>query len=474
MDRIFESFWFYLWGMVLVFCLALAELGRLAGFIPPAVLNDLTGGPWWWDRPGFLHFILLAVSLVALILLGSRFLRKAPALSTGYEKAVAVLVIILGIFLCVNQYGELENVVSRTTDFGTIYRASKALAAGDNPYQATSNQYFYPPLPAFLFIPLTLLPLSAASTLFFSIKFIMIAWTLKVCYRLVSGYDFTGGRRALFIFGLIFVAARFWVSDLQFGNTNVVILYLIVASILLDRKDRSMAAGMALALAAAIKIVPAVLCLHFIITGRWRTVIYFSVFLVAFNLFPWLFLAGHWSLTWEAYLDAGVAGKLGERLAKTDNQSFWGTINRSFSDVPLEILRWLWVSTSLLLAAFVAFISSRSRSGGKLTRIAAVSLYPLLGLMVSPGSWVVHYTAVLPAMAVLWKICLVNSKSTRWLWIIFAFTNLVYSVSGIHRALVNISIDQSWFVIATVTLIAALGAWVLRNQRAAAAWAAES
>ncbi len=455
-----------LWIMILTFCLTWAEVGRLTGIVHRSVLDDLfRGASRWWDQPAAVHILALVFFGLLLFLAGFRFTRGLSVPDNRYERSLAIIVLLLGLFLCLNQFSELNNVVSRRTDFGTILDGSAALFAGADPYAATDNQYFYPPLLAFLFGPLLLAPPAGASTLFFSIKLIMIIWTLLACHRLVGGNHFRAGRHALFVLGMIFVAARFWVADLQYGNTNVVILFLVIASIYFDGKDRPLPAGLTLALAVAIKIVPVVLCLHFLVRGRWRTLAAFVAGLVGFNLLPWVFLQSHWKEAWTAYLDAGVTGKLSERLAQPDNQSLWGTINRIFPAVPLSALRLIWGATSAICAVFVGFVSWRSRNHGELAQVAGASLYPLLGLLVSPGSWVVHYTMVLLPMVVLWKIALSRLAPGRWVWPLFFCTNFAFTISGWSRPTVKASITQSWFVIASLLLMVGIGVWVLGQRQ---------
>ena len=466
MENFLKSRLLLLWLLVLGFCLAWAELGLLAGIVPRSVLDDLFGGATrWWSLP-------VPVHAVALVVLGGILFLTAHRLAAGtsfpqgrWGRILAVAVALLGLFLCLNQFAELENLVSQVTDFGTIYRGSSALFAGDDPYTVTDNAYFYPPLLAFLFGPLTLLPPAGASTLFFSLKFIMLVWALLACDRLVEGSLFSGGRRTLFVFGLIFVAARFWVTDLQFGNTNVVIMFLMIAAIVLDRDDRPLAAGLALALAVSIKIVPVVLGLHFLILGRWRTLMFFAAALAVINLLPWILLQGHWGDAWGAYFDAGVTGKLNQRLIQPDNQSLWGVTNRMFPAVPLNTLRWVWAGAAALLGAGTGLVSFRSRDREPLVQVAAVSLYPLLGLLVSPGSWVVHYTAVLLPMAMLWKLALSGMWSVRWAWLLFLITNVAFTVSGWARPTVKASITQSWFVAAAFLLMVGIGSWASSYRR---------
>lgn len=458
----------YLWLTVVGVCLALAAIGRLFGTVPRPVLDGLfPHAVRWWDLPAVVHVPVLILGGGLALLCGRRLLTgvRPPRSKPGRFLTGALL--LLGCYLCLVQFGEMNRVISRITDFGTIHRGSAALFAGADPYAATDNGYFYPPLLAFLFGPLALLPPAGASLLFFTLKFVLLVWTLAACDRLVGGRRFADGRRVLFLLGLVFVASRFWVADMRYGNTNVLIMFLVVASILWDREDRPRAAGLALALAFSIKIVPALLCLHFLITGRRRTLAWFAAAVAALNLLPWLFLQGHWWSTWGAYFDAGVAGKLGQRLAQPDNQSLWGVISRMFPDGSMTGLHRTWSAAAALLCLFACLVSLAVRRRDDDSRLAAAALYPLLGLLVSPGSWVVHYTAVLLPMVVLWRLALSGAWSGRVAWPLFFVANLAFTMSGWARFSVNASINQSWFVAAAVLLMAGLGAWSLRPDPAA-------
>jgi len=229
------------------------------------------GAVRWWGLPAAVHVAALAAFGAAVWVLVRSLLRQAVLPRAAAGRILAAAVVLLGIFLCLNQFSEMENVVSRVTDFGPIHQGAEALFSGGDPSAAPGGAYFYPPLTAFLFGLFAWLPPAGASLLFFTLKFIMLAWTLAACDRLADGGQFSGGRRVLFVFGLIFVASRFWIADMQFGNTNVPVLFLMVGAIAWDRDDHSWASGLALALAVAVKIVPMVLVLHFLVLGRWRT-----------------------------------------------------------------------------------------------------------------------------------------------------------------------------------------------------------
>ncbi len=465
MMEIMKSRLFSLWFLVLVFCFALAEVGRLAGNVQQSILDGLfPEASKWWAQPAGVHGLILVGLLIVFFMVSRKALSGVPFPTGKGARILVGVVVVLIVFLCLNQFTELKNVTSRKTDFGTIYLGSEAIFSGTDPYTATDKAYFYPPLLAFLFGPLLLLPLEGASTLFFSLKFIMVIWTLVACYNLAQGYRFRDTQRVLFITGLIFVGARFWVTDLQFGNTNTVILFLMTAAVFFDRQDRPLVAGLVLALATSIKILPAALCLHFMLTGRWRTLVSFSLSMAGLNLLPWLVLHNFWWENWAAYFDVGVTGKLSQRLAQPDNQSLWGMINRALPDASMATLRWIWMVLSGALVAFAGFVSFRSRNKASLTVVASASVYSLLGLLISPGSWVVHYTAVLLPMTVLLAVNMASHGPKPLGWLLFFITNFAFTLSGWSRPTVNASISQSWFVGGAVLLVLGLGSWVLSQK----------
>lgn len=455
--------YFYLWLLVLVFCSLYATMGRLLGFVRPEILNSLFfGAEGWWTLPTAVHGVAAVVQGTVLALLGRWFYRNFGLPRRGDRRLLLVLFIVLGLVLCLNQFGELKNVVSGTTDFGTILQAAQAVGAGEDPYAATSNGYFYPPVLAFLLIGLTWLPPAGASTLFFSGKILMVLWVLLACDRLADGGRFRGGIRTLFLFGLVFVGARFWITDLQFGNTNVLILFLMLAAVHGSLNDRQTWAGIALALAFTIKLIPGILVLFFLLNHRWRALAWFAAGTLALILLPWLIQPASWWHTWGWYFDAGVTGKLGERLAQPDNQSVWGLLNRLFPATPLTTLRLLWLATGLLLTALVGWVTRQTRHLAAPAPLVGASLFMLVGLLMSPGSWVVHYTATLPALVALWRIAL-GGRRHAFYWAVFAVANFAFTVSGWARALVAPSIEQSWFVLAALLLVVALGVWGWRE-----------
>jgi alpha-1,2-mannosyltransferase len=290
-------------------------------------------------------------------------------------------------------------------------------------------------------------------------------WTLAAVYDLVKDRGASASRRRWIAVGVVLVAARFLLADLQFGNVNAFVLWLSIAAIVLDYKGRNVLAGLALAGAVSVKVVPAVFLVYFFVRRRYRVAAWTGVWLVALNLAPLVFEPHDLARAWASYFDTGVRGKLTSRLAQPDNQSLWGAFNRAI-DLPLARIKFVWAACSIVLAAVAAWVTREVRGKRAGGQAGAASLFFLLGLLVSPGSWVVHYVAVLLPMSYLFAAGVMGPSRPRAYAIVFIAANLIFTVSGWWRSTVRLSIGQSWFVVASGLLFLTLAALVLADRRA--------
>lgn len=445
-----------LWLLFILFVALLAELGCATGIIPLDVLDNLVyNSAGWWRQPLWLHAVISL--LLAAVLLWSAILLLAPGVSGRLsairelipagrsDRILWSLICLLTIYTFINQFRETGLVVARPTDFGTFYDAAVAVAGGIDPYSASEGAYFYPPTFAFFFRLFIWLPKAGASLLWFTCKLALAISSLVAVYGLVHGQRMSESGRRWLIIAITLVAARFILADLQYGNVNIVVLWLSIMTIVLDFRGKSVLAGLALAAAISIKVVPSVFLIYFFARGRYRVVLWSALWLLALNLLPFAVLPQYLRETWASYLAAGVHDKLGSRLAQPDNQSLWGALNRAL-ELSFTQARRIWVACSAALAAIAAWVAFRSRQKEFLYQVGVAALFFLLGLLVSPGSWVVHYVAVLLPMSYLLRAAIVGRSHTYLYWIVFIVANIAFTVSGWSRLTVRLSIEQSWFV----------------------------
>lgn len=450
---------------------ALSELyGALAGVPTDVLASVLPGyGVWFIRIPAPVHVMagiaLAAAAGTVLRQSGAWSWLREPLGEKRAERGRGVVALVLAatlVYLVGVAYDEIARLLTRPTDFGAFYTAAKAAAAGGDPYAATGGAYFYPPTFAHLLRPLTWLPPGGAWMVWFVLKLWWLALAAGLCFDFLGGPLLTPGRRVGLVFGLLATTARFWVSDLQFGNSNILILVLVTGVLVLDARGRQREAGICLAVAATIKVVPALLGVYLLARRRWRAAAWAGAVFVGLNLLPLVtgpeVVAGQW----RAYVQTGVEARLADDLSQPDNQSLWGALGRMFPDASTTN-RMAWGILSLVLVGAGAWMAGRAR---EVRRAAlAASLWPGILLAVSPGSWMVHYVGIMLPMGALLRLVLGAAPPRRLYLYVFVAANLAMSISGWWRWSVRMSIEQSWYLVSLLAMLAAISIAVSRFPR---------
>lgn len=136
------------------------------------------------------------------------------------------------------------------------------------------ENYIFPNPPIFplTLYPLTYLPETGAAMAWYVLKIGLTVLSILMCFRLVREPDDPRPLLA-WVQGLILLLSfRPILSDLHHANNNLVILFLIVATLYAWRKGYDVLAGIILALAITYKVTPALFIPYFMYKRSWRTV----------------------------------------------------------------------------------------------------------------------------------------------------------------------------------------------------------
>jgi hypothetical protein len=282
--------------------------------------------------------------------------------------------------------------------------------------------YPNPPIMALVLTPLVWLPPFASALCWFYVKVGMTLLALHWVFRLVETAEqpFPPWAKAL----TILLSLSPITGDLEHGNVNLFILFLVVGALYLFHRRRDFAAGVVLALAIACKVTPALFVPYFLWKRAGKSLAGCGVGLV---LFIWV-LPGS-ILGWETNrrdLNSWVERMIkpyvlgGEVTPEHNNQSLPGLATRlltaspSFStfvdDVysPTEwhnvasldkrVLQWLMKGCTALFAVLIIWACrtpTNQREGWRLA--AEFSLIVLGMLLFSERTWKHHcVTFVLP------------------------------------------------------------------------------
>lgn len=151
---------------------------------------------------------------------------------------------------------------SKIYDFETLRALSSGFPAVDRGIDATAT-YIVPPLTAWLFVPLTLVPEPVA----------YVAWTLAGAAALVWTWRIAAPYTGLSKLTLLLLAFGLWpvMQTLYYGQPGTLLIAAVAASWWLLRRDRALAAGAALAIATALKPQIAVMVpFTLLASGRWK------------------------------------------------------------------------------------------------------------------------------------------------------------------------------------------------------------
>ncbi len=328
-------------------------------------------------------------------------------------------------------------------------------ALGDGVDIAQRFNYPNPPIMALLLYPLARLPAvaqewgmpeRAASILaalgWFYIKAGLTLLAFRWVFQLVEepSRPFPLWAKCL----TVLLALRPIMSDLQHGNVNLFILFLVVAALYAYRRQRDVLAGIVLGLAIACKVTPALFLPYFLWKRSWKALAGCAAGLAVFlwpGLVPALFMGWerneHHLVSWyndmvHPYVVEGKVTSehhnqslpgLVARLA-THSPSFSTYINDQYTpthydnwlDLSSEQARWLVKGCMGLFALMVVWICRTPTMPREGWRLSAEFSIVLLGMLLfSERTWKHHcVTLLVPFAVICYYLATVNaSKGLR-------------------------------------------------------------
>jgi alpha-1,2-mannosyltransferase len=179
-------------------------------------------------------------------------------------------------------------------------------------------------------------------------------------------------------------------ATLGYGQVDILLAVAVLYDLSLP--DASRRKGVAIGLAAGLKLTPAIFAVYLLITGRRRAAA------TAAAVFAGTVAAGF------AVLPAGSAWFWAARFASPghvspvqnpQNQSLFGALARTMHTAHV-LPEWLPLAAAVA-AAGLALAAGASRRGDE---ALGFSLCAVTGLLVSPISWIHHWVIVIPALLV--------------------------------------------------------------------------
>jgi alpha-1,2-mannosyltransferase len=314
---------------------------------------------------------------------------------------------------------------SNMVDLEVYRRAGSLLLAGGNFYDLPGQlQFLYPPIAAVLAVPLALLPLTA----------VQIGWTAAGAVALVAilhRFGLTGWLLSLAGVVVVYIVEPV-VQTLAFGQLGIFLVALVVLDLAPGPRvfsRRLLPEGVLTAVAAAIKLTPAIFVVYLLAVRKFRAfwvavLTGVVITLISAAIVP---AASYEFWTRLAHGDTG----LGHSIIYYTNQSVMADIVRIFGLGRAPAIVGLALSAVVALAGVWAAMLWHRLGDVRL----AVNLCGVAGLLASPVSWLHHFVWVVPlAMSLLERRPISPRRLPAWFlvlgwlfvgWVVVApFTDL--------------------------------------------------
>lgn len=315
-------------------------------------------------------------------------------------------------------------------DFKVYHATGTAVLDGVSPFDAASADGFlfiYPPFAALLLTPLGLMTLHVAFAVWTFLTVLALVASVWLALRLVA--PGMPARRARFAL-LVTVAALPTLPvflHLGAGQVNALLMLLILVD--LSRRTGRFQ-GVALGIAAGIKLTPLIFVGYLLITRRFRAAAVSLASFAATVVVGLLVLPGASAAWW--------GGMLIDTARMTPDGS--APFNMSLRGVLGQLhAPWLWQALAIVVGlgglAVAAWASRRGREA------AGVMACALTGVLVSPVSWQHHWIWLVPGLA-LWLWWGLSRRETARTWSGVALTWLVLVASSVLTFVIVVSVPN--------------------------------
>lgn len=313
-----------------------------------------------------------------------------------------------------------------------VYRAGARTILAGYPLYATDPLiagpqglgFTYPPSAALAFVPLAVLPTTAAQALFFLSSLGCLGAVLWiVCKRLRPELDRLTTLTVVIAMVTLFEFIEPVRSTLSFGQVNLVLMAAVVFDTL--TRARHWPRGMLIGIAMAIKLTPAVFLLFFLLRRDWRALATALASAAATVGAGWLILPADSAQYWlQTVRDTRRIGS----SWFANNQSFNGMLTRL--PLPEAWQSGLWIALSAVALLLAVRWMRRLLEAGQ--PVTAVLVNAALVLLVSPISWNHHWVWIAPALLVAGNAVAEGARSP-WLVGTVALAVVVFTVGPSER-----------------------------------------
>lgn len=268
--------------------------------------------------------------------------------------------------------------------------------------------FTYPPFAAILAVPLALVSWHAARLAWVPVIYLPLAVTAWFAFRPLLART---GRYAPAALGAIVGICMFsWpmLQEVRYGQVDIALVALCVVDVAAARPRWPR--GLLIGLAAAIKLMPGLVIIYLLLTGRRKAACVSALTAGACTLIAWALLPDSSAYYWtNALFNTARLGRPGQ----TSDQSIRAMLLRAYAPAPAPTALWLGLAVGVAVAGFAAALVAARRGND----IAGATIVGLIAVLVSPVSWIHHIVWIVLAIG-----AILGDGRKTWRWLVAVST----------------------------------------------------
>ena len=318
-----------------------------------------------------------------------------------------------------------------TNDFAVLYYAGEALVRGDVFYGCyfglDSGFYKYSPFTLLVLTPYTLLSFKMASVLHFFVIAISGISAIILMENIVNRYLFTVKKYRLLIFILILISVLLHlVKDLHLGNTNTILIFILILVLNYALKRNDFLAGLFLAIAIFTKPYFIILLLPFILHKRYKTILFTAISGISFLFFTVVIFGFSKSLM--LHID-WINSMLGHSTYLYSCYTFFYLFEYYLGFViPIQYSYYFFFIFGFLSLLYFGFLKRKDKKGAELfDEDKSLIFFYFFLLAIIPNILITdneHFIFSLPVIAIM--IYYLSIAKNYWLIVLFSIFIIMY------------------------------------------------
>jgi len=291
-------------------------------------------------------------------------------------------------------YSLFKIITTTAPDFSVYYQSAQNLISGRNMYtdQTLYTSFAYPPVTAFLYIPLTIFPYSVAQGIFSCVSYGLLYGVVFVCFKLFHTKVSTLVYTVAMTLSLLSFPVKF---TFGMGQINIIALFFLLCGIYIFLRKRQGVGSLLVAMSMLLKPQLVVILLVILLCKKINFFTRVSLWILGISIVETLCFG---IAPWMHYLSYKIPEtmRFTSDIAIYYNQGFLAFAGRIMQGNGVLLYIALSVIAVLLYGISMKHIMLADDRDNKFIQCIVLAL-PLM-LLIEPLSWQHHYVFLIPSL----------------------------------------------------------------------------